>query len=259
MHRPLQGPAVPVPTAPTAAAPPPRRAAPGVLRCLLATAACGGLAVLLAVMGASTAAAPYPRLDAMVSTAVLAVGALAAALLTVGCVLLTLTAVALATGRTLSRLERVATRLTPAVLRRAVAVTVSTGIGLGALSGAAAASEIDLGWEITQSSDDPGDAAPTMPVPRPADDVTTPAGLATHGSTAAATPPGPAEEHPTAIVTVQEGDTLWGIAADHLPVGSDDAAVAAAWPLWYEANRDVVGPDPDLIHPGQVLTAPGAP
>lgn len=56
-------------------------------------------------------------------------------------------------------------------------------------------------------------------------------------------------------VTVEPGDTLWAIAADHL----DDptpAAVARAWPLWFAANRDVIGPDPDHIRPGMVLTAP---
>ena len=50
---------------------------------------------------------------------------------------------------------------------------------------------------------------------------------------------------PTApAVTVRAGDTLWSIA------GGDD------WPEWYAANRDVIGPDPDLIRPGQVLTPP---
>jgi len=54
-----------------------------------------------------------------------------------------------------------------------------------------------------------------------------------------------------AAVVVQPGDSLSGIAAEHL----DDAA---AWPQLYEANRAVVGADPDLILPGQVLRLPGA-
>ncbi|WP_124343288.1 LysM peptidoglycan-binding domain-containing protein, partial [Cellulomonas algicola] len=57
-------------------------------------------------------------------------------------------------------------------------------------------------------------------------------------------------------VVVQPGDTLWSIAARHLPAGADDAAVAAAWPRWYAANVDVVGADPDLLLPGQVLAVP---
>ncbi|WP_420112614.1 LysM peptidoglycan-binding domain-containing protein [Pseudactinotalea sp.] len=56
--------------------------------------------------------------------------------------------------------------------------------------------------------------------------------------------------------TVTAGDSLWHIAADHLPESSTDADIAAAWPDWYADNHDVVGSDPDLIHPGQVLTVP---
>ncbi len=47
--------------------------------------------------------------------------------------------------------------------------------------------------------------------------------------------------------TVRAGDTLSAIAA-HL--GLDD------WRTLYEANRSVIGPDPDLIRPGQVLKIP---
>lgn len=57
-------------------------------------------------------------------------------------------------------------------------------------------------------------------------------------------------------VVVGAGDTLWGIAAAHLGPAATDAEIAAAWPLWYEANRQVVGPDPDLLQPGQQLTVP---
>ena len=61
-------------------------------------------------------------------------------------------------------------------------------------------------------------------------------------------------------IAVRRGDTLWSIAARQL--GSDARAdeVARTWPLWWHANRGVIGEDPDLIHPGQVLVAPtGAP
>ncbi|MFE3516830.1 transglycosylase family protein [Streptomyces sp. NPDC059166] len=45
--------------------------------------------------------------------------------------------------------------------------------------------------------------------------------------------------------TVREGDNLWAIAdAQELPGG---------WPALYEANKDELGPDPDLILPGQSL------
>lgn len=61
---------------------------------------------------------------------------------------------------------------------------------------------------------------------------------------------------PASTVVVQRGDTLWDIAARHL--GGDPSAdrVAAEWPRWYAANLDVIGPDPDLILPGQQLVPP---
>jgi resuscitation-promoting factor RpfA len=60
-------------------------------------------------------------------------------------------------------------------------------------------------------------------------------------------------------VVVHRGDTLWGIAARHLGRGADDAEVAAEWPRWWRANRDVIGPDPDLLLPGTRLTPPPPP
>src|SRR6266536_814281 len=46
--------------------------------------------------------------------------------------------------------------------------------------------------------------------------------------------------------TVAAGDTLAGIAAA--------LAVRGGWLVLYAANRRVIGPDPDLIRPGTVLT-----
>ncbi len=47
--------------------------------------------------------------------------------------------------------------------------------------------------------------------------------------------------------TVRSGDTLSAIAAG-LGIGD--------WRLLYEANKNLIGPDPDLIQPGQVLSIP---
>ena len=65
---------------------------------------------------------------------------------------------------------------------------------------------------------------------------------------------------PTAVV-VRPGDTLWTLAAARLGDVDrpDPRVVAAAWPRWWHANRAVVGPDPDLIRPGQVLHPPTVP
>jgi nucleoid-associated protein YgaU len=55
---------------------------------------------------------------------------------------------------------------------------------------------------------------------------------------------------------VQPGDCLWSIAREHLRPRAGDSAVATAWPRWYAANRHVIGPDPDVLQPGQQLVVP---
>jgi nucleoid-associated protein YgaU len=54
-------------------------------------------------------------------------------------------------------------------------------------------------------------------------------------------------------VEVRPGDTLWALAQRTLPPGATDAAVARRWPEIHALNRAVIGPDPDLIQPGQRL------
>ncbi|MFC8502977.1 LysM peptidoglycan-binding domain-containing protein [Pedococcus sp. NPDC057267] len=61
-----------------------------------------------------------------------------------------------------------------------------------------------------------------------------------------------------AEVVVLRGDSLWSIVARHLGPGATDAEVAAQWPRWHAANRSVIGDDPDLLLPGQVLHPPHA-
>lgn len=57
-------------------------------------------------------------------------------------------------------------------------------------------------------------------------------------------------------VTVADGDNLWSITSKHLGPNASPERIAQEWPLWWEANRDVIGEDPDLIQPGQSLRAP---
>lgn len=59
----------------------------------------------------------------------------------------------------------------------------------------------------------------------------------------------------TATRLVQPGDSLWSIAAEGSP-GSNVATVARETQRWYDANRVTVGPDPNLIRPGQRLSTP---
>jgi LysM repeat protein len=73
--------------------------------------------------------------------------------------------------------------------------------------------------------------------------------------------PAPASAAPaqTAEHVVAPGDCLWRIAEKRLAATGappTDAAVARAVDRWWSANADVIGPDPDLIQPGQVLLPP---
>lgn len=61
---------------------------------------------------------------------------------------------------------------------------------------------------------------------------------------------------PPASHVVREGESLWTIAADHLPARAGSPDVARAVKRWHAANRAVLGDDPDLIHPGQRLRPP---
>lgn len=63
---------------------------------------------------------------------------------------------------------------------------------------------------------------------------------------------GPAHPPPRSVV-VRPGDSLWAIAERQLPPRAGQRRVSAAWHSLYRRNREVVGADPDLIRPGQVL------
>ncbi|HEX4698601.1 MAG TPA: hypothetical protein VH857_04465 [Actinomycetes bacterium] len=58
-------------------------------------------------------------------------------------------------------------------------------------------------------------------------------------------------------VVVRRGDSLWDLAARHLGPDASAADIAAEWPRWYAANRQVIGQDPDLLRPGERLVPPG--
>jgi nucleoid-associated protein YgaU len=83
---------------------------------------------------------------------------------------------------------------------------------------------------------------PSRPLQRPHPD----SGLVTGGTAS----------HRPADVVVHRGDTLWDIARRHLGPDATEAEVAHAWPAWHDANRTVIGDDPDLIMPGQILRPP---
>lgn len=67
----------------------------------------------------------------------------------------------------------------------------------------------------------------------------------------------PRPRHPEAhLVRVRPGDSLWRIARTHLAGRPTDRTITREWHRWYAANRSVIGPDPDVIVPGQRLHPP---
>ena len=95
----------------------------------------------------------------------------------------------------------------------------------------------------TATSEAPAPAPVTAPAATTAPEISPPAAV-----------PEAAGDGP--VVVVRPGDTLWRIAAERLP-GATDAQVDDGWRRWYVANRATIGPDPDVILPGQQLRAPG--
>jgi nucleoid-associated protein YgaU len=128
----------------------------------------------------------------------------------------------------------------------------------------------------------PGTGRPVAPVPLPPWLAERPQAAGSGGQAAEAGGPGPAGPgaaparrrraarpaagvdaggaHGTGVVgahTVRPGDTLWGIAAAQLPPAwRSPATIDRYWRQVYRANRAVLGPDPDLIHPGTRLRVP---
>ncbi len=130
------------------------------------------------------------------------------------------------------------------VLRRfagtAAGAVVGTSLALSGASAAPADLPDDLGWAPTVTETAPDRAQDAEPLA---------------GRTVAAAVTVTSSE----VHVVAPGDSLWSIAAARVVargVAATPAAVAAEWPRWYRANAAVIGDDPDLIHPGQVLTAP---
>jgi hypothetical protein len=112
----------------------------------------------------------------------------------------------------------------------------------------------------------PSTVAPGVPVPPP---VVPPVGPgdgrvvpnpAPGGASAGAPSPsgtGRPDAGQHGVHTIRPGDTLWGIAAAHLPAGSrSPAQVDGYWRQIYAANRAAIGSDPDMIHPGTRLKVP---
>ncbi len=153
-------------------------------------------------------------------------------------------------GRAAAGLVR---RIAPAPVRAAV----SAALAIAVLTGSPAHAE-DRTPTIAGSSSDaldwPGLAPETArPVSSPIPQMSPTA--VPHARPTATAPARPAVR-PAGEVVVRAGDSLWSIARRALGPGARDRQVAQTWPRWWAANRSVVGDHPDLIHPGDRLSAP---
>ena len=169
-----------------------------------------------------------------------------------------------------SRARAAVMRLTPGGWRRVVSVAATGALSAGlAFPAAAAPDSSDAGWVPEPLA--PAEAlappvlAPILPAPgesggEPPDN---PGPSPRSASGPPAQPAPPIGGAPAPDYVVATGDSLWTIAADALEgdladgmASSDVAEIAAAWPALFEANRETVGADPGLIHPGQRLVVP---
>lgn len=152
--------------------------------------------------------------------------------LALGCWVLTVVATARVAGR-----STVLRALTPRLLRRALFAGTAGALGL---LPACAEPAPDVGNDLSEI------------------------GTASHALTGLALPDRPtssrqqpgSDDVDSVVHVVRVGDTLWAIAASHLPGHPTHATIARSAARWHSANRDTIGPDADLILPAQHLTQP---
>lgn len=168
---------------------------------------------------------------------------------TLGLVLTAVTALPGLAGRIAHLLLRA---VLPAGARRAAALAL--GMGLGVVGPLLAAPSGPSAPELVTVSS----GSPALPAPAPdwpTADEPTPG--------APDWPASPGAGRTTGSHVVVRGDCLWRIAEAHLTVQDgappSAAAIAAATHAWWHANAAVIGPDPDLIRPGQLLHPPAPP
>jgi nucleoid-associated protein YgaU len=73
-----------------------------------------------------------------------------------------------------------------------------------------------------------------------------------------AAPSPPTASSPVAGHTVVPGDTLWDLAAAASAPDASPTVITALWQQWYASNRAVIGTDPSLLLPGELLSLPGS-
>ena len=216
---------------------------PGWARCCLVWLAASGVAASLVAWLASDLLAHASTSLAMGQfDAVLVVACEAAALVGVPWLWLLVSLVTLDAVRGLERRRPGV----PALVRRGVLLACGLGLAGGLTPAYADASDRSASPRVGATSVVVGLQLPDRTTARHRSASTAPAAPREHGV-------------PSRTVVVSPGDTLWDLAVADLPQGADVALVAAHWRAIHAANRAVIGPDPDLILPGQRLRLPRPP
>jgi nucleoid-associated protein YgaU len=228
-----------------------RRLVGTALAMALVAAALGALTPDLAVMAGHLAASQRTvdtaGADALV---VSAAGLVAWAAWAWGAAGLALTAASALPGLAGAVARAVLSVVVPAAARRSAALALGVGLGMsGPVLGATSvlvAAPASAVVPVLSAGDVP-DWPAALPVAHPEPSV----------------PDWPTGERSGRAHVVVRGDCLWHIATARLAEGQaappTDAEIAAEVHAWWAANADVIGPDPDLLLPGQVLRPPAAP
>ena len=147
-----------------------------------------------------------------------------------------ISAAALVEATTSGRVHATAWVACPRSLRR----LLLAGVGVALVSGAAGQPPVAATLSSSARGTPAGGPAPawqqTLPVP--------------------ARPVGWVRSEQSPRVLVRPGDTLWQLAADRLRPSASAGEVALLVARIHSRNHELIGPDPDLIHPGQRLVVP---
>jgi nucleoid-associated protein YgaU len=147
-------------------------------------------------------------------------------------------------------------RFSPPLVRHVAELAVTALLALGAARPAGASATPVRDWlrQSTSTSTAPTttSAPSTSATPHPASPSPVPA---SRPASTENTPPA-ALRSATDRYVVEPGDCLWRIAARQLGHRATNQAIDSAWRAIYATNRAAVGDDPNLIHPGLVLTLP---
>ncbi|HEY8700398.1 MAG TPA: LysM domain-containing protein [Arthrobacter sp.] len=204
-----------------------------------------------------------PDLDDLLGAIANAVGLAIVAWWVLTMLLATAAAYLAKSGRT--RAAAAAGALCPAFMRRLALAALSVQLLSAPLANAAAPLPagpewvptqdvvVSAAWSPTGRTDEPPQASELQPDWRPSAPLTDPDLLAGQPARAARPP------FQTSVdITVVAGDSLWDIAARELGPSATDLEVALRWPRWYQANQAVIGQNPDVLLPGQILRSPSA-